>query len=188
MDAVMAALVAAAIVQAGDRPAWLAAILSSRFRASAGVATAGVIALAINAGLAAAAGAYLSPMLTPEAKALLLALALAFAGGGAMWPMKRPDALDGWRVGAFATGLFGLLILDFGGSAQFVTAAIAARSAHPVLAGVGAAIGSAIVIVAAALAGEDGWARYPVKPVRWVTGTLLLVVAAVMAIGALRLG
>ena len=33
MDALMAALVAAALAQVGDRPAWLAAILADRYRA-----------------------------------------------------------------------------------------------------------------------------------------------------------
>ncbi len=106
MDALMAALVAAALAQVGDRPAWLAAILpiatarpasSSRWRPSLGRCR----------GLAGAAGGLLAPQLTPEAKQLFLALALVLQGGGALFLAKAPDRLERWRLGAAATSLLG---------------------------------------------------------------------------------
>ena len=76
MDALMAALVAAALAQVGDRPAWLAAILADRYRAPGLVVAMAAIALAVAAGLAGVAGGLIAPQLTPEAKQLFLALAL----------------------------------------------------------------------------------------------------------------
>ena len=110
----MAALVAAALAQVGDRPAWLAAILADRYRASGLVIAMAALALFAAAGIAAAMGVLLAPKLTPEAKQLFLALALLFQGGGAMFPVKAPDRLTGWRLGATLTSLSGLFILAFG--------------------------------------------------------------------------
>ena len=52
MDALMAALVAGALAQAGDRPAWLAAILSDRYRSPLPILLAAALALALASALA----------------------------------------------------------------------------------------------------------------------------------------
>ena len=94
----MAAVVAAALAQIGDRPAWLAAILADRYRAPVLVTAMAALAL-LGAGLVAAlAGALLAPRLTPEARQLFLALALLFQGAGAAFPVKAPT---GWSDGAW---------------------------------------------------------------------------------------
>jgi putative Ca2+/H+ antiporter (TMEM165/GDT1 family) len=86
MDALMAALVAAALAQIGDKPAWLAAILADRYRAPGLVIAMAAVAL-LGAGLLAALmGALLAPKLTPEAKQLFLALALLFQGADGRVP------------------------------------------------------------------------------------------------------
>src|SRR3546814_8417770 len=90
------------------------------------------------------------PMLTPEARALLLALALVSAGGAALFKAKAPDALPDSRLGAFATGLLALLALGIGDRTQFVTFALAARTPIPALAFVGATLGSLAVTIPAA--------------------------------------
>src|SRR3546814_16188932 len=91
------------------------------------------------------------PMLTPEARALLLALALVSAGGAALFKAKAPDALpDSW-LGAFATGLLALLALGIGDRTQFVPFALAARTPIPALAFVGAPLGLLAVTVPAPL-------------------------------------
>jgi len=97
MDALMAALVLGAITQASDRTPWLAAILADRLgRATVSVAL--VVALAINYALAVVGGRLLAPMMTPEAKLLLLALALLLAGLGTGW---RAKGRRRWSIGAF---------------------------------------------------------------------------------------
>lgn len=183
----MAALVAAALAQVGDRTAWLAAILADRFGRPVTVIVAAAIALAGASGIAAFGGAAVAPMLTPNARALLLGVALILQGGGAWWVAKPPERLDGWPLGAFATALAGLFILAFGDGVQFIVAALAARSTTPWLAAVGATLGSLAVIAPAAMLGEREWTRWPLGQLRRGIGALFVIVGAVLALGGLRL-
>ena len=183
----MAALVAAALAQVGDRTAWLAAILSDRHgRPGLVIAMAGLALLAAS-GLAAALGATIGPKLTPNAQQLMLALALMLQGGGSMFPARPPERLDRWRIGAVATALLGLFILAFGYGVQFIVLALAARTPVPALAAIGATLGSLVVIVPAALMGEAAWRRLPLKPLRIAIGVLFVLVGIILALGALRL-
>ena len=61
MDALMAALVAAALGQIGDRIPWLCAILADRYRKPALVIAMATLALAAAGGIAATFGALLAP-------------------------------------------------------------------------------------------------------------------------------
>jgi putative Ca2+/H+ antiporter (TMEM165/GDT1 family) len=192
MDALMAAFVAAILAQASDRTPWLTAILSTRFAQSGsrgpGAVIAGTaIALATINAIGAASGAIIGPRITPNAQSLLLALALLSAGGSALFPIKPPDRLAGWRIGAFLTSLFGVAILALGDRTQFLTAAFAARSPTPALAAVGATLGALVVNVPAILAGEDARKGLPLAGVRITIGIVFLIAGAVFGLSALRL-
>jgi putative Ca2+/H+ antiporter (TMEM165/GDT1 family) len=187
MDALMAALFAAALVQVGDRTAWLTAILVDRFRRPGHVLVAAALAVAGASGIAATGGALVAPLLTPNARALLLALALALQGGGALFAAKPPDRLDGWRLGAFATAGVGLFVLAFGDGAQFIVAALAARGGSPWGAAIGATIGSLAVLVPAGLVGERAWTAAPLPAVRRAIGIVFIMTGLVLGLGALRL-
>lgn len=183
----MAALVAAALAQIGDRPAWLAAVLADRYRAPGIVIVAGALALAGASAMAAVGGALVAPRLTPEARQLLLALALLLQGIDAVVRAKPPERLDGWRLGAFGTALIGLFILFFGDGVQFVVAALAARSPVPALAAIGATLGGIAVLAPAAMLGERAWLRQPLVRARRVIGALFVLAALPIGLGALRL-
>ena len=183
----MAALVAAALAQIGDRPAWLAAILSDRYRAPGRVIAAAALALLAAGLLAALAGSLLAPRLTPEAKQLFLALALLFQSAGAVFPVRPPERLAGWRLGALPTSLLGLFILAFGDGVQFIVLALAARATLPWLAAIGATLGSLAVIGPAALLGEAQWAALPLATLRRIIGALFVVAALGLGLSALRL-
>lgn len=183
----MAALVAAALAQIGDKPAWLAAILADRYRAPGLVIAMAALALLAAGLLAALAGALLAPRLTPEAKQLFLAMALLFQGGGALFPVKAPERLAGWRLGAALTSLLGLFILAFGDGVQFIVLALAARADLPWLAAIGAMLGSLAVIVPAAVLGESGWTALPLAMIRRVIAILFLLAAFWLGLGAIRL-
>lgn len=183
----MAALVAALVVQAGDRPAWLAAILADRYRAPATVMLAALIALAAASGIAVAAGLAIAAMLTPAARDLLLAMALVLQGGGALFAQKPPERLARWRLGAFATSLLGLFILCFGDGLQFVVGAIAIRSTMPWLAVVGATLGGIAVLGAAAVMGERDWCRLPRNRIRQGGAVLCLILGVIFGLSGLRL-
>lgn len=183
----MAAFVAALLVYAGDRTPWLAAILATRFERPFAVAAGAVIALALGNAVAGVGGGLVAVYLTPNARALLLALALVFAGIGAVERLKAPDPLSKWRIGAFATSLFGIGILAAGDRMQFLTMAFAARSDALVLAAIGATLGASVVTVAAVLAGERARRRLPIRAIRIGTGILFIAAGAISGLSALRL-
>lgn len=183
----MAALVAAALAQVGDRTAWLAAILADRFARPGLVIAMAAFALLAASGIAAAGGALIAPLLAPNAKQLMLALALILQGGGALFAAKPPERLDSWRIGAAATSALGLFILAFGDGVQFIVVTLAARSPVPAFAAAGAMIGSLAIIAPAALMGEAGWTKLPLSGVRIAIGVLFLIVGLVLALGAVRL-
>lgn len=183
----MAALVVAAGAQIGDRTAWLAAILADRYRQPLLVCAMAALALAGLSGIAVMVGVALAPRLTPEAKQLMLALALLLQGGGALFRAKAPDRLAGWRLGAAMTSLAGVAILAFGDGLQFVVVTLAARASVPALAAVGATLGSLAVVVPAAMLGEAAWTALPLRRVRLTIGVVFLIVGVVLALGALRL-
>ncbi len=187
MDALMAALVAAAFAQVGDRTAWLAAILSDRHRRPGLVIAMATLAILAASSLAATLGAVIGPKLAPNAQQLMLAVAMLLQGGGAFFPAKCPDRLDRWKIGAVATALLGLFILAFGDGVQFIVLTLAARTPVPALAAIGATIGSLVVVVPAALMGEAAWLRLPLKPIRIAIGGLFLIFGLILALGALRL-
>lgn len=186
MDALMAALVAALLIHATDRTPWLITGLGGRYRQQALVVLGAVIALAWVNTLAATGGALIAPRLTPNARALFLAIALAAAGLSCFGKLKPPESMAGWRTGPLVTPLIGMLTLGFG-SAQFLTMAIALRVGEPAFAAVGATIGGTVVIAAALAMGEQGVAPLRARVARMPVGALLLVAAIITALSAFRL-
>lgn len=181
----MAALVAALLTQATDRSAWLCARLGDRFEQRSTAIAGLVLALAIVNAIAAAGALLVAPILTPNASALLLALALVSAGGAALVAPKSPA--ERFRGGAFVASLAALLALGIGDRAQFITFALAARTPIPALAAVGATLGGLAVLIPAMLAGERAYTRVPLRAIRLPIAALLLIVGALIGLGALRL-
>lgn len=183
----MAALVAAALAQTTDRSAWLAARLGDRFEGRRAAVIAGLAAalIVVNA-IAAVAARLVAPLLTPNASALLLALALVSAGGAALVRPKPPRLKDA-RAGALIASLAGALALGIGDRTQFITFALAARTPLPVLAAVGATLGGLAILIPAALAGERARAALPEAAIRLGAAAVLLLWGVIAALGALRL-
>lgn len=186
MDALVPAFILALMLLPGDAAAAAAARLATRTASPAATAIGAAIGLAIGCALAATAGALLHPRLTPEAARLMLGLALAATAIGLIFPAK-PQTLDRWRLGAFATALVGIGSLSLGNGVQFLVFALALVTGMPVLAALGAAIAAAAVLTAAAMLGEPGWRKLPGRAIRWAPVPLLLVAGAVIGLGALKL-
>ncbi len=186
MDPLVPAFVAVLLAGWTDKPAALAAVLADRFGPHA-VWPGAVLALAAGFALAAVGGVLVAPLLTPNARALLLALALVSAGGAALWRGGRFDRLEGWRIPGSLTSLFGLFILTLGDRSQFLAFALTARTPQPWLAAIGGTLAAAIPIVAAMILGERGWAALPHRAIGIGAGSLLLLTGAITGLGALRL-
>lgn len=184
----MAAFVGACLCQASDRTAWLAAIMGDRYQKPTILMVAAVLALALGNALGAVGGTLIAPIMTPNARALFLAIALISAGSSAFFRLKPPDRMAGWRIGAFATTLVALLAIGVGDRTQFLTAAIAARTPDAAaFAAIGATLGSLVVIVPAFIAGERAYLALPIRAVRIAIGLVLMVAGTTTGLGALRL-
>ncbi|AQR74895.1 TMEM165/GDT1 family protein [Sphingomonas sp. LM7] len=186
MEVLVPAFLLALLAQIGDRPALLTAVLADRFRRPLLVALAAGIAHALGSGFAALGGALVAPMLTPEAQSLLLAIALLAGGVTGIGRPALPSRLERWRLGPFLTPMAGIFVLALGEQTQFVTFALA-TSGMPWFAAAGATLGALVVAVAAALLGEAGWARLPLRWFRYAASAILLIAGTIIGLGALRL-
>jgi putative Ca2+/H+ antiporter (TMEM165/GDT1 family) len=187
VDALVPAFLAALVAEFGDKTQLLVILLATRFGRPGAVLGAVAVAALVNGLIAAVGGALLTHVIPFRALNLLLALALIFAGSGALLPSKPPRVGIYDRLGPFAASLLAFFVLEFGDKTQFVTFAIAARSHTPLLAAAGAAAG----IVAASLPAVALGAELPrtvrLRTIRLAVGVLLIGVGIVAALSALRL-
>ncbi len=184
MDALLLALLGCLLGEIGDKSQLLVLALATRYNRD-GAIIAGIIAAAIaNAAISAIAGAWIGPMLGADARLLFLALSILFLGAGLLWRVSPPDALDGWPTGAFLTSALGLFILGFGDGPQFLILGIATRTADPLLAGIGGAIGTIVALVPVVVARGALLAALPLRAIRWTGGAILIVTAACLGLSA----
>lgn len=186
MEAIVPAFLLAVLSQLGDRPALLTALLADRFRQPLLVALAAGIAHAIGNVLAALFGGAIAPMLTSEARSLLLALALLLGGASGFLPLKLRDRLERWRLGGFPATLLGIFAVALGDRTQFFTFALAAGGA-PWFAATGAILGAFAMAFIAATLGESGWRPVAARWPRIAVAVVFLLVGMWIGVGALRL-
>lgn len=187
MDALLASFLAVLLAEQGDKLQLLAGDLGRRFARPAPVAAGLIAAAFVNALVAGIAGALVHAIVPFRALTLLAALALLSAGAGAL-PRARPPAVIAYpRLGAFGGPAFAGAVLGFGGGAQFLTFAIAARADAALLAAAGATLGAAAAILPAVLLGERLERTLPLRSLRLGAAALLLLAGALAALTALRL-
>lgn len=184
MDALLLSLLGCLLGEIGDKGQWLVLALATRYNRD-GAVIAGIIVAAIaNAVISAVAGAWIGPMLGSDARLLFLALSILFLGTGLLWRVSPPDLLDGWPTGAFLTTALGLFILGFGDGPQFLILGIATRTADPLLAGLGGAIGVIVALVPVVVARGALLAALPLRAIRWTGGAILLLTGICLALSA----
>ena len=140
---------------------------------------AGWLACAIACALAARLGAGIADELVPDAKAMLVAIALLLAALELL--VLRPG-----RAPAEPTRSFGAVLLVLGAThltaaAGFLVFALAGATGAPWLAAIGGALGSGAVFTAAWSMGTEWEARMPLGLLRYGVAGLLL--AAALATG-----
>jgi putative Ca2+/H+ antiporter (TMEM165/GDT1 family) len=186
MEVFVPAFLLALLAQPADQPALLTAILADRFGRPLSVALAAGLAHAIGSVLAAFAGASVASMLKPEAQSLLLAVALLSGAVTGMIRTRLPSRLERWRFGPLLTPLLGVFVLALGEQTQFFTFALAAGGGFW-LAAAGTTLGATAVALIAALLGEAGWTRLPLRWLRYGASALFLIAGLAIGAGALRL-
>lgn len=188
MEALLSALLAAALAELGDKTQLIALALALRFRNSTGAVLAGIaLAAIVNAAIAGLASGTIGAMLSRDAATLMLALALGSAGVPMMWKPKPAPSVDGWKIGAFASSFAAFGIAELGDKTQFLTFAIATRTGMPILAALGAAAGVFAMSAVAVIGGRAVLAALPVTALRRIGGALFLLLGAIAAVNALRL-
>ena len=187
MEAFLPALVAALLAGVGDRPVWLAAVLVDRLRRPALVLAGTLAAQILVNGIAVAGGLLVAPILTPNARAILLGAALCFAGGSALLRPRLKDRLENWTLSPFLVAFLGSFSLALGDRTAFITFALAARSDHGWSAGAGAVIGCLVLATIATTLGERAWRDLPLRALSVAAGTLLLLAGFASLLSGLRL-
>lgn len=181
MTGLLFTLLAVLLASLGARDQATVAALADP-RGSGGGSGGGLLATAIavsllSAALAAAAAVAVAPMLTPKARMIFVAMALALAGLESLVfsPRRRPEEPTR-SLGAFAIVLFAHQLTD---SARFLVFAIAVATAAAIPAGIGGAVGGAVAVTAAWLA-PDLLAGDGVRLARRIIGGLLLAGAGIV--------
>lgn len=191
LDSLVPAFVAAMLAGANDRGPWAAAMLADRGRRPGAVLLGLAVAYAAASAIATAGALLIAPRLTPEARLLMLALALGAGGLGALWPTRAPDRMERWRAAsapsAATAALIGGLALAIGDRIAFLAFGFAARGPSPVLAALGAMLGALALAGVAVTLGEDGWRRLPLRAIGTGGGVLLILAAILVGVRALRL-
>jgi hypothetical protein len=176
------ALLAAAAATLGGREAVRVARLSGALGAGAGLMAAGWLACLVACALAAWLGARIAGELAPDARTMLVAIALLLAG--LELAIMRPG-----RAPAEPTRSFGAIALVLAGAqltaaSGFLVFALAAAAATPWLAAAGGALGSGAVLTAAWSAGMEWEAKVPLRLLRYGVAALLLLAAVVTGLSA----
>jgi putative Ca2+/H+ antiporter (TMEM165/GDT1 family) len=184
MDALLIALLGCLLGEIGDKSQLLVLALATRYERNGAIIAGIIVAAVANAAISAFAGAWIGPMLGSDARLLFLALSILFLGVGLFWRASPPDMLGGWRTGAFLTTALGLFILGFGDGPQFLILGIATRTADPILAGIGGAIGVIVALVPVVVVRAQLLAVLPLRTIRWAGGIILLVTGVLMALSA----
>ena len=127
-------------------------------------------------------GAAIGATLVPQAKAMLVAIALVLAALE-LAVLKAPRA-PSEPTRAFGAAALVLSAAQLSAATSFIVFALSAALSAPWLAAAGGAVGSGAVLSAAWIAGADWERRLPLKAVRLGLAALLLLAAVITGLSA----
>ena len=185
MEALLFSALAAFLATWGDKSQLLVAHFSTATRKPAQIFAGLFLAALASSVVAAIAGAWIAQSVTIRAMTLMVALALAFAAVAGLFH-KAPQEKAPARWPLAATFVL-CLAAEIGGSAQFLTFALAGRFAAAPLAAAGATAGIAAACLPAVLLGQSLRAALPVRAIRYAAAAVFLITGFVTAVSALQL-
>lgn len=178
MTGMLFSLIAVLLASLGARDQATMAGLAEE-RGSGGLLATAIAVCVVSAAVAAIAAVAIAPMLTPKARMIFVAMALALAGLESLVFSPRAKPEEPTRsLGAFAIVLFAHQLTD---AARFLVFALAVATAAPIPAAVGGAAGGAAAMTGAWLA-PDLFASAGLRLARRVIGALLLVAAVIVVL------
>ncbi|MBL0923143.1 MAG: TMEM165/GDT1 family protein [Sphingomonadaceae bacterium] len=174
MDALLSTLLSVFLAEMGDRTQILAAALALRYHKNGAVLAGLSCATLLNCTISAAGGSVIDGWISERPVKLFAGMAYIFAGLGMLMWRRKVDPLSNWKTPAFLTAFLGLFILEFGDKSQFLIAAQAARTPLWGMALAGGFLGIMAATIPAVILRERLAHIVPLKPIRWVSGALLL--------------
>lgn len=174
MDALLSTLLSVFLAEMGDRTQILAAALALRFHKNGAVLAGLAGATLLNCAISAAGGSVIDSWISETPLKLFAGMAYIFAGAGMLMWRRTVDPLTGWKTPAFVTAFLGLFILEFGDKSQFIIAAQAARTPFWPMAAIGGFLGIMAATIPAVILRERLAKIIPLKPIRWISGAMLL--------------
>ena len=182
MPSFFLALLAAALVTLGGREAVRVARLSGALGQAWPVLVAAWLACLSSCAVAAWLGAGVAAAMVPQAKTMLVAIALLLAALELVL-LKAPDG-PGEPTRAFGAILLVLGVAQLSAASSFTVFSFAAALASPTLAAAGGALGSGAVLTAAWASGVQWERRFPLRALRYGVASLLLVAGLVTGLTA----
>ena len=182
MPSFFLARIAAAAAMLGGREAVRVARLSAALGAGPGLLVACWLGCIAGCALSAWLGSRIAAQLGPDAKAMLVAIALLLAGLELI--VLRPGRAPAEPTRSFGAILLVLAVAQLTAAAGFLVFALAGALAAPWLAAAGGALGSGAVLTAAWTAGAEWEARLPLALLRYAVGGALVLAALVTGLGA----
>lgn len=174
MDALLSTFLSVFLAEMGDRTQILAAALALRYQKNGAVLAGLALATLLNCTISAVGGSVIDQWISEAPLKLFAGLAYIFAGAGMLMWRRRVDPLTGWKTPAFLTAFLGLFILELGDKSQFIIAAQAARHEYWAMALIGGFVGIMAATIPAVILRERLAQLVPLKPIRWISGALLL--------------
>jgi len=174
MDVALSTLLSVFLAEMGDRTQILAAALALRYHRNGAIIAGLACATLLNCIISAVGGSVIDNWISEQPVTLLAGLAYIFAGAGMLLWRRNVNPLSGWKTPAFLTAFLGLFILEFGDKSQFIIAAQSARTPFWGMTLIGGFIGIMAATVPAVILRERMATILPLKPIRWISGALLL--------------
>lgn len=174
MDIALSTLISVFLAEMGDRTQILAAALALRYHRNGAIIAGLACATLLNCIISAVGGSVIDSWISEQPVRLFAGLAYIFAGAGMLLWRRNVDPLSAWKTPAFLTAFFGLFILEFGDKSQFIIAAQSARTPLWGMTLIGGFIGIMAATVPAVILRDRLAKVVPLKPIRWISGALLL--------------
>ena len=187
MDALFTSFLSVFLAEMGDRTQILAAALALRYHKNGAILAGLACATFLNCAISAVGGSVIDEWISEAPLKLFAGMAYIFAGAGMLMWRRVVDPLSGWKTPAFWTAFFGLFILEFGDKSQFIIAAQSARTEFWGMTAIGGFVGIMAATIPAVILRERLAKLVPLKPIRWVSGALLLGWGITLALQAFAL-
>ena len=185
MEALLPVFMAVLLAECDGKVQRNADALALHFRRTQAIFAALCTSTLVSLSIAAIGGAFVAPLITYQARTLLLGVALLVTGLtmlGAVKAVKRPSTDS-----SYLSSLWRFATAQFGDNSQFLVFAIAARSDQAVLAGIGG-IAATLVAALPPLLLPGAWrTAAPFVPIRRAISAGFILFGLWVALGALRL-